>query len=171
MTTEMNKEHELEVVNVRLVRSQSLYSEERITSPTTAVNVIAEELCSYDREVFCVLNLNTQNKVINMNIVSMGTIEACQVHPREVFKTSILSNAAHIMAIHNHPSGSITPSRDDIETTKRLYDGGMLLGIPLLDHIIVGGDTGNYYSFRGSELMEEIEREFKAREEEEEYGY
>ena len=74
-------------------------------------------------------------------MVSVGTLNKASVHPREVFKTAILSNAASIMAFHNHPSGETTPSQQDIQLTNRLYEAGELLGIKLLDHLIIGDGT------------------------------
>ena len=88
----------LEVVNIRLVKEPSLYSERSIQSIDDAVEVMAEELSHYDREVFCILNLKSDGSVINMNVVSQGTLNATLVSPREVFKSSILSNAAAIIA-------------------------------------------------------------------------
>ncbi len=83
-----------------------------------------------------------------MNIVSQGTLNSTVVSPREVFKSSILSNAAGIIALHNHPSGNPTPSREDYETTKRLKECGDLLDIPLIDHVIVAAGGDKSYSFR-----------------------
>ena len=83
-----------------------------------------------------------------MNIVSVGTINSALVNPREIFKSSILSNACAIIAVHNHPSGNIMPSREDVNITKRLKMSGAILGIDLLDHIIIGGTSGEMYSFK-----------------------
>lgn len=91
-----------------------------------------------DRENFVVLLLDTKNKVIGINTVSIGTLNSSLVHPREVFKPAILASAAALILAHNHPSGDPKPSREDIEVTKRLIEAGGLLGIQVLDHIIVG---------------------------------
>lgn len=88
-----------------------------------------------------------------MSIVSVGTINASLVSTREVFKTSILSNAASIIAIHNHPSGNITPSKQDRLITEKLYQAGQLMDIELLDHIIVGGTTSEILSFQEENLL------------------
>lgn len=138
----------LEVVNIRLVKEPSLYSERSIHSVDDAVEVMAEELSHYDREVFCILNLKSDGSVINMNVVSQGTLNATLISPREVFKSSILSNAAAIIALHNHPSGNTKPSKDDYETTKRLVKCGEILDIAMIDHIIVGSRNGKPYSLR-----------------------
>lgn len=143
----------LEVVNIRLVKEPSLYSERTIHSADDAVEVMAEELSHYDREVFCVLNLKSDGSVINMNVVSQGTLNATLVSPREVFKSSILSNAAAIIAIHNHPSGNTKPSKEDYEITKLLAKCGELLNIAMMDHIIVGSGNGKPYSLRAHDEL------------------
>ena len=112
-----------------------------------------KELAKYDREVFGILNLNVKGQVINFNEVSIGSLCSTETHPREVFKSSILSNAGSIIAIHNHPSGDPTPSEADILCTKRLKEAGEILGIPLLDHIIVGSGTDREYSFKANGNM------------------
>lgn len=140
--------NKLDVVNIRLVKEPSLYSTKPLNSPEAVLELMAEEMSSYDREVLCILNLKTNSQVINMNIVSVGTINSTLVNPREIFKSSILSNACAIIAIHNHPSGNIMPSREDVNITKRLKMSGAILGIDLLDHIIIGGTSGEMYSFK-----------------------
>ena len=106
-------ENELEVVNIRLVKEPSLYSEQILDSPQAVVELM-EKLSQYDREVFCILNMKNNGQVINMNLVSVGTINASLVIPREVFKSSILVNASAIIGLHNHPSGNVEPSKEDI---------------------------------------------------------
>ncbi len=138
---------ELKVVSVRLSEERSLFSPSQILTQEDAVELMGRELSQYDREVLCVLNLNTQRQIINMNIASMGTINASLVAPREIFKASILSNAAAILLMHNHPSGDAAPSAQDHAVTRRLVQCGILLGIQVLDHLIVGGGNGTFYSF------------------------
>ena len=145
--------YEMEVVNIRLVNEPSWYSKAPLDNPDKIAKFMSEELRSFDREVFCILNITTDAKVINMNIVSMGTINASLVSAREVFKSSILSNAASIIAVHNHPSGNLYPSQNDMLITNKLMQAGELLGIELLDHIIVGGGKGEYYSFHTHNLL------------------
>jgi len=118
---------------------------------------MAAELAQYDREVMCILNLKTNEQPINMSIVSMGSLNAAIISPREVFKSSILSNAASIIALHNHPSGSLKPSKEDKLITKKLAVCGELLNIPLLDHIIIAGETGERFSFREQDLLSSID--------------
>ena len=150
-------EQELEVVNIRLVKEPSLYSEKQLKSPEAVVELMAAELAQYDREVMCILNLKTNEQPINMSIVSMGSLNAAIISPREVFKSSILSNAASIIALHNHPSGSLKPSKEDKLITKKLAVCGELLNIPLLDHIIIAGETGERFSFREQDLLSSID--------------
>ena len=87
------------------------------------------------------LTLDVKNVVTSISTVSIGSINTSVVHPREVFKTAILSNAASIILAHNHPSGDVTPSKQDINITHRINECGKILGIDLLDHLIIGDDT------------------------------
>jgi DNA repair protein RadC len=106
-----------------------------------------------DREHFLVAMLDQKNKVIGINTVSMGSLTASVVHPREVFKPAILSNAAALLCCHNHPSGAPQPSQEDRALTTRLVDVGRLLGIALLDHIILGDGNETYYSFADEQML------------------
>lgn len=150
-----NKDNELKVVNVRLVREPSLYAEKPIRTSDDAVKLLADELSQYDREVFCVLNLKTNGQVINMNIASMGILNASLVSMREIFKSSVLSNAAAVICAHNHPSGSCQPSKEDELVTQRLQLCGELLDIKLVDHIIVAGESGRTCSLRALGLIDD----------------
>lgn len=151
------KENELKVVNIRLVKEPSIYSADPINTPDDVLKVISKELSSYDREVFAILNLKSNGQVINLNICSVGTLNASMVSPREVFKSSILSNAAAFIAIHNHPSGKVSPSQEDIETTRRLAECGRMIDIKMLDHIIVAGETGQMMSFKSEGMMPQLD--------------
>ena len=148
------KENEVKVVGIRMVKEPSLYGEEPVTTPEDVLKVVADELAQYDREVFAILNLKTNGQPINLNICSVGTLNASMVSPREVFKSSILSNAAAFIAVHNHPSGSPQPSEEDILTTRRLQECGELMNIKMLDHIIVAGETGEIRSLMREGLMD-----------------
>ena len=103
-----------------------------------------------DREQFWVLLLDTKHNVVGANCVSIGTIDASLVHPREVFKAAILANCSAIILAHNHPSGNVAPSPEDKEITMRLVSAGKILGIRVLDHIIVGDET---FSFSANEMI------------------
>lgn len=141
----------LDVVSIRLVEDPPLYSDRSVTTSEEAVDLVAKELRTYDRELICVLNLSSSGRPINLNIVSMGSLNACFANPREIFKTAILCNAASIILMHNHPSGSLTPSPQDMTLTKRMAACGNLMGIPVLDHIIVG--DGECFSFDDNDMM------------------
>lgn len=137
----------LEQVAIRMVEQPPLYSKEPMNNPDAAIRVMNEFLSQMDRELFCIVNLQADLTPINMNIVSVGSLNEALINPREIFKSAILSNAHSMMLIHNHPSGNLTPSTSDIQTTARMQKLGELMGISLVDHIITGRD-GNYYSFR-----------------------
>lgn len=121
-----------------------------ITSPEAAANIFSAYLDGLDREVFCVALLDTKNRVIGINTVSMGTLDSASVHPREVFKPACIIGAKSILLCHNHPSGDPHPSNTDKEITARLVDAGKILCIDVMDHIIIG-DT--HYSFKEHGLL------------------
>ena len=102
------------------------------------------------RENFIILCMSNKNEIVSYSLVSVGTVSEAIVHPREVFISAIMTKASGVIIAHNHPSGNTTPSRQDIDTTKRLVDGGKIIGIPVMDHIIVGfnNDIRNYYSMK-----------------------
>ena len=132
----------INIVSIKMVKESSfLYQTRQILSPNDAYEMIKEQLEGLDREQFIIACLNTKNEPTNISVVSVGSLNKAIVHPREVFKTAILSNAASIIAFHNHPSGETTPSQQDIQLTNRLYEAGELLGIKLLDHLIIGDGT------------------------------
>lgn len=128
---------------VRLVKEKgALYDLDSfiVRSPEDAA-IAARKFFEYDeltQENFCIFTLNTKNKIVGCHTIFIGSLNASIVHPREVFQHALLNNAASIIAFHNHPSGDPTPSREDIEVTKRLVECGKILGIELLDHVIIG---------------------------------
>ena len=136
----------LDRVAIRMVKEPPLYSDTPIESPQAVVQVMADTLKDYDREVFAIINLRPDLKPINVNIVSVGALDQSLVHPREAIKSMVLSNAASVMMVHNHTTGSMSPSKDDIAVTDRMAQLCGLLGIKLIDHIIVGPGK-DYYSF------------------------
>lgn len=125
----------------------------KIKTPQDAVEILGYYLSEMDREMVCVVNVWTDGSPINCNFVSIGAVDMTVSHPREMLKTSILSNAAHMLIIHNHPSGNLTPSVDDVQLTARMHKLCELVGIPLIDHIIVGGDNTRYFSFREKGIL------------------
>ena len=139
------EKNQIDIVRVKLIADKSLYSDVKIETIEDAISVIGKELVQCDREIFCVANVNSIGQVINLNIASMGILNTAIIHPREIFKGSILSNAAGIIVMHNHLSGDIRPSEEDISTTERLKKAG---------EIIVGDKYGRYYSFKDDKICE-----------------
>lgn len=109
-----------------------------VRSPQDVANLLMEELRYFKKEHFVCLFLNTKNQVIAKETLSVGTLNASLVHPREVFRAAIERSSASIICAHNHPSGDPTPSPEDIDITNRLKEAGELIGIELLDHLIIG---------------------------------
>lgn len=118
----------------------------QVNSPGMVKDFFQSELTHQNREHFIVVFLNTKNKIMSYETISIGSLNASIVHPREVFQRAIKKSAASILLIHNHPSGSSKPSREDHSITKRLSEVGQVVGIQVLDHIILAGDE--YFSFK-----------------------
>ena len=117
-----------------------------VCDSSDTVGVYAQDkLSDLSVEQFWIVMLNSKNRIIGEVMVSQGSLSSAVVHPREVFLPAIVNSAAHIICIHNHPSGDPTPSREDTAITKQLKDAGQILGIRVLDHIIIG--DGKFYSF------------------------
>lgn len=142
----------IEVVNIQLVPDKKIYCDEPLNSPEAAVQVLSNELRKYNRECFAMINLQSDLRVINFNICSIGSINSALVSPAEVFKCALLANAASLIILHNHPSGDPKPSNNDIEVTRRIENGCRLIGLNFVDHIIVG-DMDRYYSFKKNKLL------------------
>ncbi len=122
-----------------------------IENPKDVVDAIRKDLKDKAKEHFKIIMLNSRNKVIGIGDISVGTLDASLVHPREVFKEAISHNSASVILVHNHPSGDPEPSDDDIKITKKLVESGKILSIEVIDHIIVGKNS--YYSFKEKELI------------------
>lgn len=160
MNQEQEKfENELKVVSVRLIRDAPILSEKPICSSQDAVNVLAEHLRDYDREVMGCIFLKASGVPISCAMCSIGALNYSVAHPREILKAAILSNAYSMILIHNHPSGSLTPSQADIATTEKMIKVCHLIGIPLLDHIIVSPTQDGHYSFAEKGIMPEYKNE------------
>jgi DNA repair protein RadC len=141
------------VYRVALVREGTLDTPVlKLENARHAARLLWQYLAGVDREYFVAVALDQKNKVIGIHTVSMGTLTASLVHPREFFKVPLLCNAAAVVAGHNHPSGNPAPSDDDRKTTDRLAGAGKLLGITLLDHVIIGAYP-DYYSFSEQGLL------------------
>ena len=144
----MNDEiHVLNQVGIRLVKENTLLSEKSLNKPELLAEFISDIIKDYDREVMCVVSLDAKLHPLNMSICSIGALNSTITTPREIMKTVILSNANSFILYHNHPSGSCTPSLADIKTTDRMSKVGELMGVPKIDHIIVGAHSDEIYSF------------------------
>ncbi|MEE1130348.1 MAG: DNA repair protein RadC [Caryophanon sp.] len=117
-----------------------------IRSPADAAEYVMEELSGLQQEHFLVLYLNTKNEVMHKETVFIGSLNASIVHPREIFRHAIKRAAANILIVHNHPSGTLTPSAEDLEVTDRLVEVGKIIGIDVVDHLIIG--DYEYLSFK-----------------------
>ena len=124
---------------VRVVREQPElpFPKPRIAYPGDVRGLLQRQLAFSDREIFCIVILDARNQVLGVNTVSIGSVSASIVHPREVFRPAILMGASSIILSHCHPSGDPEPSKDDLELTRRLHKAGEILGIEVLDHIII----------------------------------
>lgn len=143
----------VDIVSVKLVKEANiLYKNRRIRSPRDCYELFKEFLGEVDREYFVVMCLDVKNQPTNISVVHIGSLNASIVHPREVLKTAILSNAASIICCHPHPSGDPTPSQEDIEVTNRLVEASLIVGVEMLDHIVLGDDS--YVSMKESGYFE-----------------
>jgi DNA repair protein RadC len=122
-----------------------------IKNPEAVVKAIRTSIKEKAKEHFKLILLNPRNKIIGISTISIGTLNASLVHPREVFKDAIVHSAASVVLAHNHPSGDPEPSEDDIKITKKLVESGKILGIEVLDHIIIG--KGGFLSFKERGLV------------------
>lgn len=123
----------------------------QVNNPDTIAELFMEELRYYKKEVFHVLMLNTKGEVLGVDKTFVGDLCSTVIHPREVFLPAIRKSAAAVAFVHNHPSGDPTPSKDDIDTTKKLVEAGRILGIQVWDHLVIG--DGKYISFREKQLI------------------
>ena len=122
-----------------------------IHGPEDVAHFAMPQLRNEMKEHFVVMSLNSKNHIIGWDVVSIGILTASPVHPREVFEMALRHHAASVILVHNHPSGDPSPSREDIATTKRLVDAGKIMGVPVLDHIIIG--DGRFSSLKEKGLL------------------
>lgn len=140
------------VYGVRLIRERTQASElERVRAAGDVYRLLRDYFADVAEERFGVLLLDTLNQIRGLHTVSVGTLDASLVHPRETFRAAILANAASLILFHNHPSGDPTPSAEDRSVTRQLRSAGEIVGIELLDHVIVG--DGRYVSFAEAGLL------------------
>ena len=137
MRPNFNKNYKGTMCRVYLVKESTDSEVIVLSGPSTAYDLIRKELESSDRERFLSIMLNNRNHLIGVETVYIGTINAVTISPRDIFKSAILANAVSIILAHNHPSGDLVPSENDIALTKALMEAGDLLGVQVLDHLIV----------------------------------
>ncbi len=141
------------IVTLKMVREASfLYGQRQINSPSDAHLLMSGFIADADREQFCIACLNTKHEPTCISTISIGTLNSSIVHPREVFKLALLANAHCILLFHNHPSGNPSPSLEDQDVTRRIYEAGQVMGIEVMDHIIIGSD-GHYVSLKERGLI------------------
>lgn len=137
------KQSQLEVCK----ESSILYEGREVTNSSRAAELLNHFLLDNDREQMVVISLNSKNEPVNMSLISIGSLNSAIAHPREVFKIAVKSNANALILGHSHPSGNTTVSDADQAITEKLIDAGELIGIPVLDHLIIGGKD-NFISMR-----------------------
>lgn len=145
------KKYKLKEVCIRLAEGHPLYSDVPLSSPGAALQVMRKEMEQFDRECLCVVNLNTKLQPINFNIVSVGELNQSIAAIPNILKSGLMSNAGAFILLHNHPSGDPTPSQADLTTTRKVIEAGKLMGIPCMDHIVVGRND-RYCSMREENL-------------------
>lgn len=129
----------------RILSQQKWFTNKKITSPEEVAEIFIPILRDDNKEKFIVVCLNSANKIIKHEIISVGNLNSSIVHPREIFKVAIDNSAASIILLHNHPSGNPEPSTEDIRITKKIVETGKIMDIPVFDHLIIAGET--YTSF------------------------
>ncbi|GAB4291280.1 MAG: DNA repair protein RadC [Ignavibacteriaceae bacterium] len=138
-------------ISRRILSQQKWFSKERITSPRQIADLFIPLLRDQLKEHFIVVCLNSANRIIKYDTISIGNLNSSVVHPREIFKAAIENASAGIILVHNHPSGNTEPSNEDISVTRKLVESGKLLDIPVFDHVIIAGS--NYTSFVEKKLI------------------
>jgi DNA repair protein RadC len=133
----------------RRISSSGTENDEPIRSPEDVKNRYGSQLRDLKQEVFMVISLSSSNKVIRDRIITRGLLNSSLTHPREVFREAILENAASVILLHNHPSGNLEPSREDIAITKQIVEAGKIIGISVHDHIIISGNGHTSMMERG----------------------
>jgi DNA repair protein RadC len=132
-------------ISRRILSQGKWFSNQKVTSPQEIADIFIPLLRDDNKERFIVVCLNSANKIIKHETISIGNLNSSVVHPREIFKVAIDCSSASIILIHNHPSGNPEPSNEDIKITKKIVETGKIMDIPVFDHLIIAGDT--YTSF------------------------
>lgn len=129
----------------------------KISDPKKIASILTKILKSEEKddrmkEHFWAVYLDARNAITRIELISLGVLNAALIHPRETFRPAVVASAAGLIVLHNHPSGDIEPSEDDLETTKRIAEAGKILGIELFDHIIINLKN-DYFSFKAKGLL------------------
>ena len=150
---ELEKQKKVSVVHIEMVKEEkTLYGMYPFNTPEKATEMICPLLNRREKEQFLVVSLNARLEPQAIEVVAIGAINACGVCMCDIFKHTILSGCPNIICFHNHPSGNVEPSKEDIQITQRLVAAGEILGISVIDHLIIGDDE--FYSFKQKGKME-----------------
>ena len=142
----VTKRYRIHVFTLTVVREAGVPDPRILGTPQAVAELMREVMPDDDREHFWALLLNAQNHLLKAHPVATGTLSACLVHPREVFKPAVLEAAAHLILVHNHPSGDPTPSKEDLRLTRQLVECSRFMDIRIHDHVILGNGTGRWVS-------------------------
>lgn len=157
-----NENKFISVYRVSLVKDNHVQFEQTpVCSAPEAQRIIQKLITTLgqpDREQFCVILLNTKNRIIGLNIVSVGDLSSAVVHPREVLKPAILANASCMILCHNHPSEDLVPSAQDKKITAKIVKAASIMGITVHEHLIINMENDRYYSFYENGLIQKIYR-------------
>lgn len=137
------------------------HKEVSVSSPKDVAKVFqrllsAQDSLDQDKEHFWVMHLNARNCITQVELVALGSLNSVNIHPREIFRRAVTEGSAAIILAHNHPSGQVDPSEDDIRTTRQVHDGGEILGIPLVDHVVVSHNSFFSFKMNKSEVTEGV---------------
>jgi DNA repair protein RadC len=138
-------------ISRRILSKTKWFSQQKITSPQDIADIFIPMLRDEVKEKFIVVCINSANRIIKQEVISVGNLNSSVIHPREIFKVAIDNSSASIILIHNHPSGNPEPSNEDIQITKKIVESGKILDIPVFDHLIIAGET--YTSFVEKRLI------------------
>lgn len=144
---------EFNLYKCKLVREKQISYKSEIRNPDDVFGAAkAMGFVDYTEEVLGILTTDIKGGVTGYHEISRGDLNTAVVHPREIYKRVLLTNSSAIILVHNHPSGDVTPSEKDIQVTKRLVEVGEIMGVPVLDHLIIGSN-GNYFSMKTNGLL------------------
>jgi len=141
----------LPIYTVRLVKDTNTLPQpsKKCNTPADAAEIVREMFRDVPYEMMIVIMLASSSKCVGVSIVSVGILNSALVHPREVFQRAIEKPTSQIILVHNHPSGNGEPSAEDIQITRQVMDAGKILGIPLIDHLIIAGESTTSFAERG----------------------